>query len=328
MSELLVLRPGPMVTLQDLGRVGLMHQGIPESGAMDPEALMLANLLAGNDPGEACLEFAMFAGVFRFTAAARLAVAGGTFRASCNGVPFPVGRSIDVPEGAEVEIGPADDATWGYLAISAGFAVEPVLGSRSTHVRFALGPIPRVLTAGDRLPLRLGTLQEGPRRRATQGRQPPQARAIRVVLGPQDDRFTDEAISTFLAGTYWLTAKFDRMACRLDGPRLAHRDGADIVSDGIAYGSIQVPGDGLPLVLLADRQTTGGYPKIATIIGADLYRLVQRRPGAPIRFVAITTEEAEAAWRRHVAARNTRLAAVRDLAPPSPASAAGMMIGP
>lgn len=312
MTALVAITPGPMVSLQDLGRPGLMADGIPESGAMDGESLMLANRLVGNAPGEPCLEFAMFGGRFRLEAAARLAITGGDFQASVDGQVLSIERTVDVPAGAVLDIGSAHDATWGYIAIAGGFDLTPVLGSCSTHLRFGIGPIPRALAADDRLPLKsLFAAPAGPIRYSAARRAAPQARAIRVVLGPQDDHFTEAALDRLLSCDFRLSAKFDRMACRLDGPSLEHRDGADIVSDGVAYGSIQVPGDGQPLVLLADRQTTGGYPKIATVISADLCRLVQRRPGDRIRFIAVDTAEAEDAWRRCVRERDHRLDCVR-----------------
>jgi biotin-dependent carboxylase-like uncharacterized protein len=302
-----------MVTVQDGGRFGRLAEGIPESGPMDEEALWVANTLVGNQPNEGALEFGLFGGDFTVTGPCRVAVAGGSFAIRHNGRPQAVDEAFDLRSGDALTLQPAQDANFGYLAVAGGFALQKLLGSVATHVRFGIGPIPRGLRAGDELALRLKEPARGPRLRATLRRPPPQARAIRVVFGPQDDRFTPHAIRTLLFGEFIVTAKADRMGFRLAGPLLSHRAGADIVSDGIVAGSIQVPGNGHPIVLLADRQTTGGYPKIATVVTADLHRVAQSRVGSALRFIALTPEDARLSAQRYsrdVAERLARIVPV------------------
>jgi biotin-dependent carboxylase-like uncharacterized protein len=299
MSALVAVEPGPMVTVQDGGRYGHLGEGIPESGPMDAEALWMANTLVGNSPTEGALEFGLFGGHFTVTGACRVAVAGGDFLIVKNDRRQPAEEAFDLVAGDTLALRPAADANFGYLAVAGGFALKPFLGSVATHVRYALGPIPRPLRAGDELPLRNQANAQGPRLRATVRRPPAQARAIRIVLGPQNDHFAAQALEHLFFGEYRVTAKADRMGFRLSGPPLPHLAGADIISDGIAAGSIQVPADCQPIILLADRQTTGGLPKIATVVTADLHRVAQRRTGSIVRFIALTPRDAELSYVRH-----------------------------
>jgi biotin-dependent carboxylase-like uncharacterized protein len=202
-------------------------------------------------------------------------------------------RAHDLKRGSVVSIGFARTGMRAYLALAGGFAVEPALGSRSTHLRSHLGGFGgRALRVGDHVPLRGGgnaerTLMLRERNRPVFGG------PIRVLLGPQEDAFTQRGIETFLSSAYTVTSRTDRMGCQLEGSPIEHGNGFNIISDGIVNGSIQVPGSGLPIVLLADRQTTGGYPKIATIVSADLPRIGQARMGEAVRFEAISEDEAE-----------------------------------
>ena len=264
-------------------------------GAMDVLSLAAANALVGNPAQAPALEFMFVGGEYELAAGAgHVAVAGGGFAVFRNGERLSAYRSIRLVCGDVLRIGASQDAVWGYLAVAGGFAVLPELGSVSTHVRSGLGGIAgRALIEGDALPLGLG---EPPgdacapenvlyaRERRGDG-------AIRVVLGPQEDHFDPPSLRTFLTEAFVVTHRMDRMGCNFLGPTLRHARGADVVSDGILAGSIQVPGSGQLIALLADCQPTGGYPKIATVLSADVGRLAQRRPGAAVRFQAVTVED-------------------------------------
>ncbi|WP_210483065.1 biotin-dependent carboxyltransferase family protein [Microvirga antarctica] len=293
-DHLVVLDPGTLSTIQDFGRYGLQRFGISAAGALDPMAMRIANALVGNSPGEAVVEFTLSGGSLRVEAdLCRIAVAGAEMPLAIDGAPAEPYRAHDLARGSILTIGFARTGMRAYLAVGGGFAIEPVLGSRSTHLRTGLGGIDGTpLRAGSVMPLRDPT-PIGPPLILSADRRPDQAGPVRVVMGPQADAFTAEGIATFLGSPYTVTTKTDRMGCQLDGPAIAHRDGFNIVSDGIVNGSIQVPGHGRPIILLADRQTTGGYPKIATIVSADLAKIGQARIGQVIRFEAISAEAAE-----------------------------------
>lgn len=287
------LVPGPSSTVQDAGRVGWQRFGVSVAGAMDTVSLAVANALVGNPAGEAAVEVTLGPAVFAAEGGpVRVALAGGDFPLEIDGAPAEALRSHRLEPGQVLRIGPARSGMRAYLAVAGGLAVEPVMGSRSVHARSGLSGQP--LAAGDALPLRAAA-GDGPALAVPPGLRPPVSDVVRVVMGPQDDHFTPEAVALFLGAEYEVTGRSDRMGYRLSGPRLEHARGADIVSDAIAPGSIQVPGSGEPILLMADRQTTGGYPKIATAIGADLPRLAQCRPGERLRFRAVTVEAAHAA---------------------------------
>jgi allophanate hydrolase len=293
-----VLAPGLHSTVQDLGRVGYQNIGVPVSGALDGFGLRLANALVGNPQGMAALEI-LASGLTLEVAAdsARLALVGTGaslgIRAE-NPRVVAAGQSVTVQRGDVVQIALGRQSACCYLAVEGGIAVPKILGSASTYARAALGGLNgRALQRGDVLPLVLGCASERTELRAAA---PPPAgadRPIRIVLGPQQKHFRKEAFATLLDAEFRVSKDTDRMGMRLDGPLLRHRRGWDIVSDAIATGSIQVPGSGQPIVLLADHQTTGGYPKIATVISADLPRLGRCRPGDPLRFVSVELEAAE-----------------------------------
>jgi biotin-dependent carboxylase-like uncharacterized protein len=303
-AALSCLAAGLLTTLQDLGRVGYQHQGIPVSGALDPVSLSAANLLVGNPSATAALEIAY--------QGPRLVVEADSVRLACAGAAAPIelvtaaegGRprrlemltSARLERGDQIRIGAFAGVL--YLAAEGGFDVPAVLGSRSTLVRAGIGGLNgRPLQAGDRLPLCRSQACDAEEVRLSALDLTPPA-SFRIILGPQDDYFTPEALGLITQTSYTVTPASDRMGMRLAGPRLEHSRGYNIVSDGIAPGSVQVPGNGLPIVLLADRQTTGGYPKIATVISADLPALGRLTPGATVRFRLVGIEEAEAARRQ------------------------------
>jgi biotin-dependent carboxylase-like uncharacterized protein len=304
-----VLAPGLMTTLQDLGRRGYQHLGIPVSGALDPIALAAANALVGNPPGTGALEIAYHGPTLAVAAdSARFAVAGGTVAIeslaggdAARATRIPPLQSVRLGKGEVLRVGGLAGSAVGYLAVEGGFDVPPVLGSQSTYIRAGLGGFAgRSLRAGDVLPLHQSHAWEGDESMLPSLNLAPPDR-VRVVLGPQDEHFSERGRRTFLESVYTVTPASDRMGMRLAGPALEHSDGFNIVSDGIAPGSIQVPGSGLPIVLLADRQTTGGYPKIATVIAADLPALGRLVAGGRIAFTAVSVADAEAAHRRFAA---------------------------
>jgi len=293
-----VLSPGLHTTVQDLGRVGYQNIGVPVSGALDGFALRLANALVGNPQGMAALEILVSGPTLEIAAgSARLSLVGTGASLGIRGENARVvaaGQSLTVQRGDIVQIALGRQSACCYLAVEGGIAVPKVLGSASTYVRAALGGLNgRALQRGDIVPLAAVCASERSELRARVPWPTPDDRPIRVVLGPQQKYFREEVLATLLDAEFRVSKDADRMGMRLDGPLLRHRRSWDIVSDAIATGSIQVPGSGQPIVLLADHQTTGGYPKIATVISADLPALGRRRPRDPLRFVSVELEAAE-----------------------------------
>ena len=292
-----ILSPGLHTTVQDLGRVGYQNIGVPVSGALDGFALRLANALVGNPQGVAALEILGSGPTIEIAAdTARVALTGEGASLRIGGESprvIAAGQSVMLRRGDVVQIALGRQSACCYLAVEGGIAVPRVLGSASTYVRAALGGLNgRALQRDDVIPLAIECASERNELRAPA---PPPApdQPIRIVLGPQQKYFRKEALATLLDAEFRVSNDADRMGMRLDGPLLRHRRGWDIVSDAIATGAIQVPGSGQPIVLLADHQTTGGYPKIATVISADLPRLGRCRPGDPLRFVSVELEAAE-----------------------------------
>ena len=300
-ASLRVVAPGMHTSLQDLGRIGVQHLGVPVSGALDTEALRLANLLAGNAEGEVALEIMHLGPTLEVCGdSVRVALAGGSAAIEIpgQGARLPGFRSVRLQRGDQVRVNATGDSASAYLAVEGGFQVPEVLGSRSTYARGRFGGHKgRALAADDVLALRKAEASARPERQLAQAGLP-RPGLLRVILGPQDDFFTTEGIAALREGTFCVTRAADRMGMRLDGPPLAHRDQFNIVSDAIAPGAIQVPGDAQPVILLADRQTTGGYPKIATVISTDLPGLGRLRPGDRIGFQTVTIAEAAEARSR------------------------------
>ena len=298
--------PGPQTTVQDLGRIGQLRYGIPPSGPIDTRAFVAANRLVGNADGAAGLECTLMGPRLTVEAACAMAVTGAETPVTINGEEAPQWATLVLAPGDAVRVGAARTGVRVYVAFSGGLDVPVVLGSRATYLRGRLGGVAgRALRRDDTLRLRPAPMP--PRQRLPPAAIPPLEAEpeIRVVLGPQADRFTDEGIAAFLAGAYQMLPQSDRMGARLSGPRIAHARGHDIISDGIALGSIQVPGDGQPIVLLVDRQSTGGYTKIATVGSFDIGRIGQVKPGHHVRFRAIDVAEAHRlrrAWQSSVTA--------------------------
>ena len=298
MDLLEVVRAGFFTTVQDLGRYGAQRYGVPVAGAMDLFAFRAANRLVGNPDASAGLEVTMGGLELRALAPAAVAVTGADVHAQLNDRPVPQWHGFALRPGDIVRLGSATGGMRSYVAIGGGIDVPLVLGSRSTYLKSGIGGIEgRPLRDGDRIP---GTVGEGPRPRIGQL---PRAfiprygarHVVRVVLGPQEDAFTPDGVRTFLSSVYRVSPKSDRVGCRLEGPKVEHTGGPDIVSDGSPFGAVQVAGDGLPIVLLADRGTAGGYTKIATVISADLMYLAQAAPGDEVLFRDVSVDEARAA---------------------------------
>ena len=299
MAALLIETAGPGITLQDGGRHGYLRYGITAAGPMDPLMHATANRAAGNPLDAAAVEISTGGlAVSAEGGALGLALLAPGFRVTLDGAALPDTLALTLEPGQRLVVRAGDAGAWGYLAVSGLIDVAPVLGSVATHTRSGLGGLDgRALAAGDRLPIRDPRTGDGPPHRLLAPWLARDPREIRVVLGPQDDYFAPDQIAAFLAGPWTVSPRGDRMACFLDGTPLTHAKGHDIVSDGVAMGAIQVPGNGLPIVLMADRQSTGGYPKIATVIGPDLGRLAQIRGGARLSFRSVPVAEAVAARR-------------------------------
>jgi biotin-dependent carboxylase-like uncharacterized protein len=295
-----VVDGGFSTTVQDLGRFGYQRYGVPVSGAMDLFAHSIANLLVGNPRSAAALEATLTGPSLRFLADAVVAIAGADLQPKLDGVPVPGWRPFAAPEGAVLHFDGARDGARAYIAVAGGIDAPVVLGSRSTFTRGALGGFGgRALQHGDRVRLAGRAFEQVESRTIPHEFIPAYGHehVVRVVPGPQHDAFTEEGIAAFLSSAYVVTPKSDRVGCRLTGPLVTHAGPADIVSDGVPFGAVQVAGDGLPMVLLADRGTTGGYTKIATVISADLPRLAQALPGDRVSFREVTLADAHRALR-------------------------------
>ena len=288
-----IAEAGPLTTVQDGGRPGQLRTGIPPSGPVDARAFALANRLVGNEAGAAGLECTLMGPRFTAQSACTIAVTGAAMPVTVNGAEAPAWTSIALKTGDTVKLGAAKAGVRAYVAFSGGIEVPRVLGSSSTYVRGKLGghegrALRRddVLHLGPSAPSRPRFVE---RRFVPDFADEPE---IRVVPGPQADRFSAAGMTTFLSNAYEMLPQSDRMGARLRGPRIEHVRGHDIISDGIPLGGVQVPGDGQPIVLLVDRQSTGGYTKIATVCSIDVGRVGQVKPGQRLRFRAIDVAEA------------------------------------
>jgi antagonist of KipI len=273
---------------------------------MDEFALRAANLLVGNDQGAAGLEMAVLGPGVRFLSDTWIALTGAELSARLDGKPLQRWRNVEAHDGSVLSFHGMQDGMRAYLAVAGGIDVPLVMGSRSTYVKAAIGGVEgRALIKGDVIST-LATAKEAifvPRRLPEEFETPiyGEHHEIRVILGPQQQAFTPEAISTLWGSSYVISLESDRMGYKLEGPPLEHRTGPDIVSDGNPPGAIQVPGEGIPTILLADRGTTGGYTKIATVISIDVGRLAQAVPGNSVSFRPVTLEEARLALRQQEA---------------------------
>jgi antagonist of KipI len=291
-----VIRPGMLTTVQDLGRWGWQNSGVPVAGPMDIYSHRLANRLAGNREDAAALEITLIGPELEASDAVTCVVAGCRFDATVNGAPIDPARLFVVPPAGRLRFGERRDGARATLAVRGGLAFPPLMGSRSTSVVSRMGPLGgRPLVAGDVLPIGAADYTK-----VSCGRglaMPAGGARLRCIRGPHDAMFTAEALETLFESRYAVTVQSNRMGYRLEGPFLRHLAAADILSDATPIGSLQVPASGQPILLMADRQTTGGYPKIATVITADLPLAGQLAPGDWIEFQECTRDDAVRALR-------------------------------
>ncbi|NJD99805.1 biotin-dependent carboxyltransferase family protein [Thermococcus sp. LS1] len=287
-----------VLTVQDLGRTGYRKLGVPVSGVMDEVSARLANYIVGNPDNAPVLEFLLAGPTIRFNASAVFAVAGDV-EIRLNGVPIEPWRSYWAKRGDVLEVGMLKSGLYGYIAFAGGIKCERLLGSCSTYTRAGLG---RPLKAGDKLTLGYAILTGKEGRVLPRELRPDYSakeKVIRVILGPNLDHFTEHGIETFTSEAYTVTPESDRMGYRLDGPAIEHSEkGADIVTDAVPIGSIQVPANGKPIIMMADAQTTGGYAKIGVVARVEVPLVAQSRPGERLRFKAVSVEEAHELLRR------------------------------
>ena len=306
-----VVEPGLHAAVQDLGRPGLQRAGVAEGGALDPRALHEGAALLGQDPGLAALEMTLGGGRFRaMGGAVRVALTGARCAATVDGRPVAWHTAFTLAAGAELAVGKAEDGVYAYLHLAGGIDVPEVLHARATHLRAGFGGLEgREIRPGDLLPA--GAPAAGEDGVATLDVAPePPIETVRVLWGVHAEEFGEAERARFLATTFRVSPKRDRMGVRLDGAAEPFRParGLTLISDAVVLGDVQVPGDGVPIVLLADRQPTGGYPRIATVVTADLPAFAQLPVGAPVRFRAVSPGDAVAALRAHRA----RLAGLKD----------------
>jgi antagonist of KipI len=298
----LVLKAGLFTTVQDLGRSGFLAYGVPLCGGMDQFSLVAANLIVGNAPGCACLETTIVGPELEALCGMEVAVTGAECSPRINAENVSMWRTLNLKKGDVLSFGSVRGGCRAYLSVRGGVDVPVVLGSRSTFVRGGFGGMSgRALRNGDvisrldAVPLRIEySLSEKLLPRFSD------CVEARVVLGPQEDMFTEEGVSMFLSGLFRITSDADRMGYRLDGPRVTHKKSADIVSDALLPGAVQVPQDGRPIVVMRDAQTTGGYSKVAVVISPDLNVLGQARPGGSVRFSRVSVREAQQRSREYL----------------------------
>lgn len=291
-----VVRPGLLTTVQDLGRWGHQARGVPVAGPMDTFSHRLANLLVGNSSSDATLEITLIGPDLQFERACSMALAGADFEVTCSGRPMTIGMSAWIDDGARLVFGKRRAGTRVYLAVEGGIQTPPVLGSRATHLVSGMGGLEgRALVANDVLPIMAGARPK-PARRALGLTLPVNGRArLRVLPGPQLDWFAPEAIRALNGTSFRISPRSNRMGYRLEGPQLARARNEEPISEPVAFGAIQVPAAGEPILLMADRQTAGGYPKIGCVIAADLPLAGQLAPGDFIEFDMCPRQQAAAA---------------------------------
>ena len=335
-----VLKPGPLSSLQDLGRTGVQRFGVIASGVMDEWSHRVANLLAGNAADEASLEITLMGPSLLFHQDALIAIVGADLSPRIGDQALPMSEPVRVPAGSRLDFGRRVFGCRAYLAVHGGFAVPAVMGSRSTYLRAGFGGLQgRALRKGDRLPIAPDAVGSGgpPIDFALAGAPHPgvpqhpgvhphpgvhlhpavhphpavHERPIRVIRGQQWSRFSAEAQARLFESPFVVNLNSDRMGYRLDGPGLALLEPFEMISEAVGFGTVQVPPDGQPIVLMADRQTTGGYPKIASVASVDLPLLAQRVPGETLRFAPVTLDEAQALYLE----REREFARIRQLIP-------------
>ncbi|OCL26909.1 hypothetical protein U472_05325 [Orenia metallireducens] len=301
MGSLIVNKPGLLTTVQDQGRYGYQRYGMPVAGAMDSYAFQIANLLVGNRRNTPALEITLLGPEIGFEGSCRIAITGAELGAEINGKRIYPWSSVKVDSGDRLIFKGAQQGCRAYLAVSGGIEVDEVMGSSSTYLRGQIGGYQgRSLKAGDSLKVvdtdkgNFSGIIKIPKQYISEYRRESK---IRVVAGPQFSHFSQKEIDKFFNSNYTISAQSDRMGYRLEGAKLSHRQSADIISEGISLGAIQVPGDGQPIIMMADHQTTGGYTKIANVISVDIATLAQMKPGELISFSLLSIKEAQRLYR-------------------------------
>ncbi|MDH5447989.1 MAG: biotin-dependent carboxyltransferase family protein [Candidatus Bathyarchaeota archaeon] len=303
MKSCKVIKSGLFTTVQDLGRYGFQRYGVPVSGVMDNYAFVVANLLVGNKPNDACLEMTLLGPELEFINDAQIAITGAAFLPTINGENDAGWQTLHVCNGDVLSFGRLQSGCRAYVAVRGGVDVPVVLGSRSTYVRGGFGGFEgRRLKAGDVIQTYM------PSTFLKSGFLMPQELIpcysndvmVEVVLGPQSDYFTDRGLETLLSSIYTVTAESDRMGYRLDGAKVEQKDSLNMVSDAIPVGAVQVPRSGKPILVMRDAQTTGGYPKIAVVTTPDVSRLGQAKPNDKIQFSKISPSKARTKLLEHM----------------------------
>ena len=290
-----ILQPGLLTTVQDLGRFGFQKFGLSASGAMDPYAAAIANILVGNDRDCAVLECFFLGPTIQFQQDTVFSITGGNFSPCLDHQPVQTYLPIATHSGQILSFSGSSEGCRCYLAFQGGIDIPPVMGSRSTDLRAHLGGFQgRKLLQGDELSLGISVHAPLPcsgwRIRPQYHRQPVQE--LHVILGPQDHMFSPQTVQSFFNAEYTVTDKLDRMGCRLSGPFISSNCSQDMISDAVVYGSIQIPPSGEPILMLSDHQTVGGYPQIATVIASDSFILAQLKPGDKVKFSQTTLDAA------------------------------------
>ena len=299
MSLIEVQSPGLQTTVQDLGREGFGAMGVSPSGAADPLALRIGNRLVGNAEGAAALEMTLVGGTFLFPERSVVALSGSDFGATLDDVAVDMWTSVEVYSGQTLRTGPTRTGARCYLCVRGGIEVKLFLGSASTHLLSGLGGYDgRALRKGDvlRIGTAGGTFRTFRKQRLSGWalKQLSPRKVLRVTAGPQSDWFSEEAHNNFYSATYRLAEESNRMGLRLEGPPLNAASGGEMISEGVSLGAVQITASGLPIILFVEQQTTGGYPKIANVISADLHSLGQLRPRDEIRFEPVDLAAASA----------------------------------
>ncbi|OUO76474.1 KipI antagonist [Blautia sp. An249] len=292
---------GILTTVQDEGRFGYQAYGVSTSGAMDSHAFHIANLLVGNKMTEGALEMTFMGPTLTFTCDNIIAVTGGDLMPMLDGQPMPMYQAVLVRKGQKLQFGGARNGCRGYIAFAGGLEIPEVMGSKSTLLRNNLGGVKgRKLEKGDTIAFTAPKteLSNMENRKVPADIYPADEVVLRVVLGPQDDEFTERGIRSFFWNSGVITDEFDRMGCRIEREPIEHKGDGNINTDGISLGSIQVPANGKPIIMLADRQSTGGYAKIGTVISVDLPKIAQSRPGQKVRFIQVSLELAQSLYIR------------------------------
>lgn len=298
MPSIKVVKPGLCTTVQDIGRIGFQQFGIPVSGVMDEYAFAVGNFLVESDKNNAVLEVPFLGPTLEFDFDISIAITGANLSPKINNQDVAMWKNITIKKGDVLSFGAIKNGARAYIAFAGEIDVPTINGSKSTLLKSKLGGFEgRQLKVGDVINIKNPRVVT--KRNILASKYIPvysNVEEIKIVLGPQDDYFTEKGVETFLNSEYVITKDADRMGMRLVGEVIEHKDKADIISDAAVFGSIQVPGNGQPIILLADRQTTGGYTKIATVIKADLPKLSQMIPDGKIKFKKLNIEEAQAEY--------------------------------